>query len=179
MHDQFFSYIFRPNCKDDSKLVHFIFPIFTITFILKENPLDFGFRLGDYRRWCWYVLITVLIALPLLYVASLLSSVDKYYSKNFNFLIFFSHTIPLLLFWEFILRGFLLLGLQKRFKEGSILIQMIPFVLLHIGKPEIEILMCIPTGLWFGYIAYRGKSFWPAFLSHSFINFMLNYLVNF
>jgi len=87
--------------------------------------------------------------------------------------------VPLLFAWEYLLRGFLLFGLRERFKEASIIIQMAPFVLLYIGKPEVEILMCIPMGLWFRYIAYKGKSFWPAFITHVFIVFILKYFVNF
>jgi len=156
-----------------------ILPILTILFILKKNPLDFGLRLGDYKLWSFYVTITVIIAVPVLYIGSLFSSVSQYYTKSFDFYNFFIRMVPLLLVWEFILRGFILFGLKERFKEASIIIQMVPFVLLHIGKPEIEILMCIPMGLWFGYIAYRGKSFWPAFITHAFINFTLSYFVNF
>jgi len=156
-----------------------ILPIFTILIILRKNPLDFGLRLGDYKLWGFYVAITVIVAIPVLYVGSLLSSIGKYYTKPFDFYRFFTQMVPLLFFWEYILRGFLLFGLKKKFKEASIFIQMVPFVLLHIGKPEIEILMCIPMGLWFGYIAYRGKSFYPAFISHTFINFTLKYFVNF
>ncbi len=156
-----------------------ILPILTILFILKKNPLDFGLRLGDYKLWSFYVAITVIIAVPVLYIGSLFSSVSQYYTKSFDFYNFFIRMVPLLLVWEFILRGFLLFGLKERFKEASIIIQMVPFMLLHIGKPEIEILMCIPMGLWFGYIAYRGKSFWPAFITHAFINFTLSYFVNF
>ena len=138
---------------------YMILPAFTILFILRENPLDFGLRIGDYKLWGFYVAITVLIAIPVLYIGSLFSSVDQYYNKPFDYYSFFTEMVPLLFVWEYILRGFLLFGLKERFKEASILIQMVPFVLLHIGKPEIEILMCIPMGLWFGYIAYRGKSF--------------------
>ena len=156
-----------------------ILPILTILFILRKNPLDFGLRLGDYKLWSFYVAITVIIAVPVLYIGSLFSSVSQYYTKSFDFYNFFIRMVPLLLVWEFILRGFILFGLKERFKEASIIIQMVPFVLLHIGKPEIEILMCIPMGLWFGYIAYRGKSFWPAFITHAFINFTLSYFVNF
>jgi len=156
-----------------------ILPILTILFILKKNPLDFGLRLGDYKLWSFYVAITVIIAVPVLYIGSLFSSVSQYYTKSFDFYNFFIRMVPLLLVCEFILRGFILFGLKERFKEASIIIQMVPFVLLHIGKPEIEILMCIPMGLWFGYIAYRGKSFWPAFITHAFINFTLSYFVNF
>ncbi len=157
-----------------------ILPILTILIILRKNPLDFGLRLGDYKLWSFYVAITVVIAVPVLYIGSLFSSVGQYYyTKPFDFYSFFTQMVPLLFFWEYILRGFLLFGLKERFKEASIIIQMVPFVLLHIGKPEIEILMCIPMGLWFGYIAYRGKSFWPAFITHTFINFTLKYFVNF
>lgn len=156
-----------------------VLPVFTILFILRENPLDFGLRVGNYKLWGFYVAITVLTAIPVLYIGSLFPSIGKYYTKPFDYYNFFTQMVPLLFFWEYILRGFLLFGLKERFKEASILIQMVPFVLLHIGKPEIEILMCIPMGLWFGYMAYRGKSFWPAFITHSFINFALKYFVNF
>lgn len=158
---------------------YIILPAFTILFILRENPLDFGLRLGDYKLWSFYVAITVLISIPALYIGSLFSSVGQYYTKPFDYYSFFTQMVPLLFAWEYMLRGFLLFGLRERFKEASILIQMVPFVLLHIGKPEIEILVCIPMGLWFGYIAYRGKSFWPAFITHTFINFTLKYFVNF
>ena len=72
--------------------------------------------------------------------------------------------------WEFLFRGFMLFGLEEKFKEGSIIIQMIPFVLLHFGKPEIETISKIFTGLLWGYICYRGKSFWPAYIMHIVVN---------
>ena len=163
-----------------SYLVYFvIFPVFTILFILRKNPLDFGFKLGNYKLWGFYVIATAFISIPVLYIGSLLTSVGQYYTKDFNIYIFLTQTVPLLFAWEYLLRGFLLFGLKESFKEASILIQMVPFVLLHIGKPEVEILMCIPMGLWFGYIAYKGKSFWPAFITHVFINFALKYFVNY
>ena len=160
-------------------IYYLILPVFTILIILRKNPLDFGLRFGDYKLWGFYILVTVIIAIPILYIGSLLYSISKYYTTPFNYFNFLTQMVPLLFFWEYLLRGFLLFGLKERFKEASILIQMVPFVLLHIGKPEIEILICIPMGLWFGYIAYRGKSFWPAFITHTFINFTLKYFVNF
>jgi len=50
-----------------------ILPVFTILIILRKNPLDFGLRLGDYKLWSFYVAITVIIAIPVLYVGSLFS----------------------------------------------------------------------------------------------------------
>jgi hypothetical protein len=98
--------------------------MFTILIILRKNPLDFGLRLGDYKLWSFYVAITVVIAVPVLYIGSLFSSVGQYYTKPFDYYGFFTQMVPLLFFWEYILRGFLLFGLKERFKEASILIQM-------------------------------------------------------
>ncbi len=55
---------------------------------------------------------------------------------------------------------------------------MIPFVLIHFGKPELETLSTIITGLYFGYIAYRGNSYWPVFIIHLFINVFFVAAVN-
>ncbi len=163
-----------------SYLIYYvILPVLTILIILRKNPLDYGLKVGNYKLWSFYVALTVLIGIPVLYIGSLFSSVGQYYTQPFDYYSFLTQMVPLLFAWEYLLRGFLLFGLMRKFEEGSILIQMVPFVLLHIGKPEIEILMCIPMGLWFGYIAYRGKSFWPAFITHVFINFTLKYFVNY
>ncbi len=76
------------------------------------------------------------------------------------------------------MRGFLLFGLKEKLGELSIVVQMIPFVLMHFGKPELETLSTIVTGLYFGYVAYRGNSFWPAFIIHLFINVFFVSLVS-
>jgi len=72
----------------------------------------------------------------------------------------------------------LLFGLKEKLAEKSILVQMVSFVLLHFGKPEIETLSTILTGIYFGYIVYRGNSYWPAFIIYLFINISLVYFVN-
>jgi membrane protease YdiL (CAAX protease family) len=79
---------------------------------------------------------------------------------------------------EFLYRGFLLFGLKEKFQEGSILLQMVPFALLHLSKPELETISTIITGILFGYVVYRGKSFWPAFIIHLFINVFFVGLIN-
>ena len=165
----------------ESRLIYYtILPVLTILIVLRKNPLDYGFRIGNYRLWIFYIAISVVIAVPVLYIGSRFSSIDNYYTtRTFNYYAFFTQMVPLLFTWEYLLRGFLLFGLKDKFKEASIVIQMVPFVLLHFGKPELETLICIPMGLWFGYVAYRGKSFLPAFIIHTFINFTLSYFVNF
>lgn len=156
-----------------SSFIYFgIFPVLTILIFLRKNPLDFGLRLGNYRLWLPYVLIFLAIAIPILYFTSDMSSVQGYYRshRNFDLLKYVLQMGVYMLGWEFLFRGFMLFGLKEKFKEGSIIIQMIPFVLLHFGKPEIETISTIFTGLLWGYICYRGKSFWPAYIMHIVVN---------
>jgi len=156
-----------------SSFIYFgIFPVLTILIFLRKNPLDFGLRLGNYKLWLPYVLIFLAIAIPILYVSSDMSSVQGYYrsGRNFDLLKYALQMGVYMLGWEFLFRGFMLFGLKDKFKEGSIIIQMIPFVLLHFGKPEIETISTIFTGLLWGYICYRGKSFWPAYIMHIVVN---------
>jgi len=156
-----------------SSIVYFgLFPVLTILILLRKNPLDFGLRLGDYRVWIPYVVIFLVIAVPILYLTSDMSSVQGYYRthRNTEFLTYVWQMGVYMLGWEFLFRGFMLFGLKDKFKEGSILIQMIPFVLLHFGKPEIETISTIFTGILWGYICYRGKSFWPAYIMHMVVN---------
>jgi uncharacterized protein len=156
-----------------------VLPVLVIIILLRRNPLDFGFRLGEVKIWIRYVGIFCLIAAPVLFFTTFSSEFHKYYKiENFNLLTYFLINSVSLFGSEFFFRGFLIFGLKDRFKEASILIQMIPFVLVHFGKPELETLSTIITGILFGYIVYRGNSFWPAFIIHLFINIFFVGAVN-
>jgi len=162
-----------------SSLIYFaVLPILTII-ILRKNPLDFGLRLGNFKVWGFYVIVTVIVAIPILYVASRSSALAQYYTlRRFDVVRYSLETSVYLFAWEFIFRGFLLFGLRDKLQESSILVQMVPFVLVHFGKPEIETISTILTGIYFGYVAYRGNSYWPAFIIHLFINISFLIFVN-
>lgn len=163
-----------------SEFLYFaVLPILVIIFILRKNPLDFGLRPGNIRIWGFWVVVMCLISAAVLYASSFIPSLQVYYhTEKFNMLNYFLTNCVLLAAWEFIFRGFLLFGLRKKFGEASIVLQMVPFVLMHLGKPELETISTIITGILFGYIVYRGNSFWPAFIIHLFINVFFLFLVN-
>ncbi len=158
---------------------YFMLPLAVIVLLLRRNPLDFGFRLGNPRIWGVHVAVVIIIGLPVLFAASRFHTVRDYYTMaDFNILIYSLEIAVILFAWEFLFRGFMLFGLKEKLGEASIIVQMIPFALLHIDKPEIEALSTIITGIYFGYIVYRGGSYWPAFIIHLFINLALVYFVN-
>jgi len=68
---------------------------------------------------------------------------------------------------ELFFRGFLLFGLSKKFGRWSIVLQDIPYALMHIGKPILEVPYSAVVGILFGSINYRSKSFLPSFLLHA------------
>ena len=140
--------------------------------LIRRNPLDTGLRLGDYRRWLVHVLVACSVSLVIVLLGARFESVGAYYAPRSGtpLVQYIAEWIVIIFAIEYIYRGFLLFGLKKKFGEGAILVQMIPFALLHAGKPEIEAIGCIVKGLYFGYVAYRTNSMWPVFIIHLFAN---------
>jgi membrane protease YdiL (CAAX protease family) len=71
-----------------------------------------------------------------------------------------------MLAWEFFWRGYMLFGLKEKFGYYAVFIQMIPFVILHKGKPEIETFASIFAAFILGAQAIRANSFIYCFLLH-------------
>lgn len=167
----------RTNPLGSIVLDHFVYffalPVITIVLLLRANPLDFGLRFGNVRLWGTYLVAAIVVSLPILVIGGMDPSVVAFY-KAFHgdsaLPMYVLNTIVILFAWEFIFRGFMLFGLEKTFKQGAIFIQMVPFALLHLGKPRAEVIICVVTGVLFGYVSSRSRSFWPAFLIHLFLN---------
>ncbi|MBI2300647.1 MAG: CPBP family intramembrane metalloprotease [Armatimonadetes bacterium] len=68
--------------------------------------------------------------------------------------------------WEFFFRGWLLFRLERDFGANAIWMQTVPFVLMHVGKPGLELHSSLVAGVVLGWLAWRGRSFWPCFLVH-------------
>jgi len=163
-----------------SSFIYFaILPLLAILILLRKNPLDFGLRLGNWKVWGFHVILSIVIAGPVLYISSRFSTLEGYYTlQEFDLLKYSLETIVYMFAWEFLYRGFLLFGLKEKLGEISILIQMIPFVLLHFGKPELETISTIFVGIYLGYVVYRGNSYWPAFIIHVVVNIWFRIIVN-
>lgn len=68
--------------------------------------------------------------------------------------------------WEFFFRGFMLFGLRKDFGDKAVLLSTLPFVIMHVGKPEAEMLGAIAAGMILCAIALQSKSIWPGVVLH-------------
>jgi membrane protease YdiL (CAAX protease family) len=150
-----------------------LLPILIIKLFLKEKISDFGFKLGDYKTGLKISAIFLLIMLPLLWFASSQPDFAAKYphlpAARERWLIFLIYEFGMLAYmfsWEFIWRGYMLFGLEKKFGYYAVLIQMIPFVILHNGKPELETFSAILGGIALGILALRTRSFLYCVIVH-------------
>lgn len=143
--------------------------ILALLYRLPFSQLQLG--IGDIKFWLPASALYLLVAVPLVVIGAQGSAMNGYYQKQtVDWANYIFTTGLYMLGWEYFYRGFLLAGLRTHLKEGAIIVQMIPFTLLHLGKPDAETITCIFSGLVWGYICYRGKTFWPAFIMHLIVN---------
>ena len=145
----------------------FLIPMLVAMIATKEGLKDYGIRLGHQKLgWCvslvaWIFMIPVVIFAVKLHPPFL----EKYpFSKvvGNSLLIFSLYQLAYGVYmfsWEFFFRGFMLFGLEKRFGNYSILIQTIPFAVMHFSKPLPEALGSIIAGLLLGVLALETRSF--------------------
>jgi uncharacterized protein len=159
----------------------FILPVLIILFLLREKLSDYGLRIGDYKIGLKITLIFILIMLPLIWFASSSDSFANVYphlvTARESWTIFLIYELGLLVYmiaWEFVWRGYMLFGLFEKFGFYSLFIQMIPFVILHNGKPMIETFGSILAGLALGILALRTKSIFYCVLAHMSVMFSID-----
>ena len=67
---------------------------------------------------------------------------------------------------EFFFRGFILNGLRRAMGANAIFVMIVPYCMIHYGKPMPETLGAIGAGLILGTLAMRTKSIWGGVLIH-------------
>lgn len=168
-------------------ILTFIIPLIFIKTRLKLPLSDFGFGLGDFKFGLKFILITIpLLVVPLIFLSSKMPDIQREYPlakllHTHHELIFWYETAYILFYyiaWEFFFRGFLLFGLKKRFGAmNAILIQTISSCLIHLGKPDGEIIGSIIIGIIFGALALRTRSFWYVLILHAAIGVLTDIFI--
>ena len=70
---------------------------------------------------------------------------------------------------EFLLRGFLMFTLLRRIGPLGVVVAQLPFVFIHLGKPEVELFSTLFGGMVFGWLDWRTRSIWWSALGHVYI----------
>jgi membrane protease YdiL (CAAX protease family) len=67
---------------------------------------------------------------------------------------------------EFFFRGFMLQGLRKAIGGNAVFVMIVPYCMIHYGKPMVETFGAIIAGLVLGSLAMRTRSIWGGVLIH-------------
>ncbi len=175
----FLSYLYPGGSSYARWVIFNVFTLLLVTWavvagILGENLKRFGFQLGDIKTGAKFILVLFLLVLPVFIFGARRAEFKSYYpfypEARTNIWIFFYYAFILravyMLVWEFFFRGYITFGLFPAFGYWTILIQTIPFGIMHIGKPMLEVYGSFITGAVLGYVAIKSKSFVPCFILH-------------
>lgn len=155
-------------------VVLFALPALLLRFWLGVPLSQLGLRWGEAKVWSRYFLVFLAVMLPVVLFISRTPEFQAFYprcdlARSSTLWVFLSAGGWLVYFfaWEWMFRGMLLFSLEKRVGGGlAILLQMIPFTMMHYPKPEAEAWSAIIAGLALGLMALRGRSFLGTWLLH-------------
>ncbi len=162
----------------------FLIPALSIKLIFKKKLSDFGFAAGDLKFGILTAGIFYAVMLVIVWIVSASEDFAAAYPQGGAAL---RSDIPLLmayelcilvymLGWEFLWRGYMLFGLKDKLGYYTIFIQMIPFFILHKGKPDLELFASIFAGIILGIQALRSRSFVYSWLLHFAVMFSIDFI---
>jgi len=149
-----------------SLVLRVLVPLAVVALVLRESPREWGWHLPRTWRHIWPYAVFLGVMLPVLFGASALASFQRKYPFYDGAVAGGWHFWGFQLFYglqflgvEAFFRGFLLFGLFPRLGWNAIPVTVIPYVMIHFGKPMPETFAAILAGAALGYLALRSRSF--------------------
>jgi membrane protease YdiL (CAAX protease family) len=150
-----------------------IMPLLTIAAIRGERIRDYHLSLKGFTKHLWiYVLMFTLIT-PAVIIASTTPAFRHTYPfyrlanrSHFDLWTWEGFYAAQFVSLEIFFRGFLLHGLRRAFGANAIFVMIVPYCMIHYGKPLPETLGAIGAGVILGTLAMRTKSIWGGVLIH-------------
>jgi membrane protease YdiL (CAAX protease family) len=153
-------------------LCYFLLPAIAAA-ALGRSPRDCGLRFRGVSRHLPAYLSLGGLMLPIVVSVSYLPAFQRYYP-------FYDHaeqSVQGLLLWEalyavqfitleYFYRGFLLFSLERFLGVYAVFVMVIPYCMMHFGKPFVETLAAIPAGIVLGILALKTRSIWPGAALH-------------
>lgn len=154
---------------------YLLVPVSLIKWGFKENISEYGLSFSGFLSGFKLYLIFLLVMLPLVWIVSYTDSFQHtypFYKTEYN-----NASFKHLLIWEifyflqfvgleFFFRGFMVHALKKQFGFYSIFVMMIPYCMIHFGKPLPETIGAIFAGVLLGVLSLKSNSIWLGVLLH-------------
>ncbi len=155
---------------------YFVVPALVVKLIFRESLASYGlgFR-GVFRDWWIYVVFFGCVA-PAIFVVSY----DAHFQSTYPF---YDMSVgeslwPRLWIWEglyflqffaleFFFRGFMVHGLRSRLGYYAVFAMMVPYCMIHFGKPMPETFGAIIAGIVLGSLSLKTRSIWLGVAIHA------------
>ncbi|OQW39875.1 MAG: hypothetical protein A4S08_06590 [Proteobacteria bacterium SG_bin4] len=154
---------------------YLVVPIGIIWFVFKEKLSDYGLRSeGALKDYPLYLYMLVFMIPLVIYFSGSESFLERYpfYEVGKNESLFPKFFIWEMIYFlqfaalEFFFRGFILHGTKQRFGFYAIFVMVIPYCMIHFGKPMAETIAAIFAGVVLGYFSLKSKSIWLGVMIH-------------
>lgn len=139
----------------------------------KDSLLDFGLRTDNFFKHKGIYAIYILIMLAnVALIINLPGFVDyypyyKYSTRSWlDFLLWEAMYIPGFLALEIFFRGFWLVALRKSMGSAAIFTMLVPYAMIHFGKPYPEALGAGILGIWLGSLSIQTRSVYQGTIVH-------------
>ena len=147
-----------------------LLPLAVVLLAFRDRPSRYGLGIGDWRAGAALMLVGCAVMTPLVLWFATLPDVRAYYASS-------AEPLPGLLLTnaldlaagEFLFRGFLTFTLLRAIGPAGVLVATMPFVYVHLGKPELELYSTLLGGLIYGWLAWRTRSILWGTIGHVFI----------
>jgi uncharacterized protein len=138
-----------------------------ILLALREDPRRYGLGRGDVRRAVALGGLATLVTVPAIVLIAATPAIRDWYGPSMSTAPdVLLTTILDLVSTEFLLRGFLMFALLRAIGPFGVVVAVVPFVMIHIGKPDVEALSTLAGGLVFGWLNWRTGAIWASAAYH-------------
>jgi membrane protease YdiL (CAAX protease family) len=150
-----------------------IMPMIVLSWLPGERIRDYHVSLKGFFKHLWIYVALFLCVLPAVIMASHTPSFRHTYPfyrlanrSGFDLWAWEALYAAQFVSLEFFFRGFILQGLRRALGSNAIFVMIVPYCMIHYGKPLPETLGAIGAGLILGTLAMRTKSIWGGVLIH-------------
>ena len=161
------------NCQ----LWYLLLPLLWATLAARHSITELGLGLGRIRDHVQVYLVLAALLTPVLFLVSAQPAFLRVYPYFDPLpgaplwpdfwrleLLYFAQFAAV----EFFFRGFLVQGLRSTFGYASIYVSLLPYCMIHFGKPLPEVLAALVAGLVLGHLSLASRSIWPGVALHIF-----------
>ncbi len=167
-----------------TRVFGYIFPFMVWRlFFRRDSLLDFGLRTRGFFAHAWIYGLFLAVVLPAMFIVSREPDFGGYYpfykhaSRSwFDFLLWEAMYFAQFFALEMFFRGFWLGALRRSFGSGAIFAMIVPYCMIHYGKPYLEACGAIIAGTALGSLSMRTKSIYQGFLVHITVAALMDWL---